>query len=174
MSKDRDIEASKLFLESERGFFATTSSSSSQRSPIQDLIKCFCGVCESWFKRKSIEYALKANGEEILRDQESREILIKFLKFRQGKSHFQSPAQKIVHCFEVSEDVLNGKRNLTEELDEVNEICYTEAWEERLTQAIENGITNDFFHDLMRESAIRLENDSQFVAFKEELKKKLK
>lgn len=43
-----------------------------------------------------------------------------------------------------------------------------------LTSAIEDGTTDDYFHDLMRECAIRLENTDDFPLFKEELRKKLK
>ena len=100
----------------------------SSSSTIQDLIKCFCGVCESFFKRHSIEYALKANGEEILRDIEAREILKKFLIFRKGSSHSKSPAEEIVECFELAEAILQGKKELEDVKDELEELLFTEYW----------------------------------------------
>ncbi|KAG5670112.1 hypothetical protein PVAND_000395 [Polypedilum vanderplanki] len=173
--KDRDVEASKSFLQSERGSSSSsaTVSTSGRKSPIEELIKCFCGVCESWFKRKSIIFALKSNGDEILRDAESREILKKFLKYRQTTRNLLD-AQKIVECFELSEDILNGMKDLEEFRADIDDLCYNEDWEDRLIQAIEDGTTDDFFHDLMRESGIRLENDPIFSAFKQELQNKLK
>jgi hypothetical protein len=129
-----------------------------------------------------------------LRDPESREILKKFLLSRQ-KTKNLSDAQKIVECFELSEGILNGVKDLEENRADIDDLCYDEDWvmvviylekkkpthfngfnfqEDRLTNAIDDGTTNSFFDDLMRESAIRLENDPQYVAFKEELRNKLK
>lgn len=45
--------------------------------------------------------------------------------------------------------------------------------EDYLTNAIDDGTTDNFLHDLIRESAIRLENNEEYSIFKEELKKKL-
>lgn len=92
------------------------------------LIKCFCGVCESFFKRPTIEYALKANGEELLRDPEAREILKKFLKFRRGNSRSKSSAFKILELFELCEDILQNKKDLEDNRDDIEELLFAEYW----------------------------------------------
>lgn len=43
-----------------------------------------------------------------------------------------------------------------------------------LSDAIENETSSDFFHDLMRECAVRLENTPDYPLLKDELRKKLK
>ena len=126
------------------------------------------------FKRKSIEYALKSNGEEILRDNESRNILTKFVEYRKCGSNFKSPLQEIVECFELAQEILNGEKDLEVNRADLDDLCYTEYWEDYLTKAIDDGTTDDFFHDLIRESAIRLENNEEYTLFKDELMKKLK
>lgn len=71
---------------------------------------------------------MKANGEELLRDQESREILKKFLIFRKGKSHSKSPAEEVVECYELSEAILQGKKGLEDVKDDLEELLFTEYW----------------------------------------------
>lgn len=102
-------------------------------NPIQELIKCFCGVCESYFKRPAIEYTLKANGEEILRDPEAREILRKFLIFRKGNSRSKSPAFKIFELFELCENILQGTKDLEDHQDDLEELLFTEYWVLRIS-----------------------------------------
>ncbi|KAL7022143.1 hypothetical protein ACKWTF_012150 [Chironomus riparius] len=175
---NRDVEASKLFLESEResNRQATTRSSGEagrSTSPVQDLIKCFCGICDTWFKRQIIEFALKSNGEAILRDDDSRLLLKKFMIYRKNNSNFKTQLEEIVECFELAQDVLNGEKDLEENRADLDDACYTEYWEDYLTRAIDDGTTDDFFHDLIRESSIRLENSAEYSIFKDELKKKL-
>jgi hypothetical protein len=175
---NRDVEASKLFLESERGSGNSNrnppTSSVRTTSPVEELIKCFCGICETWFKRKSIEYALKAKGDEILRDNESRSILKKFVQYNKGGSNFKTPVEEIIECYELSQDILTGEKDLEENRADLDDLCYTEYWEDYLTNAIDDGTTDDFFHDLIRESAIRLERTEEYSIFKDELLKKLK
>ncbi|XP_070503528.1 uncharacterized protein [Chironomus tepperi] len=170
---NRDVEASKLFLQSERGSGEPTTSGRST-NPVPELIKCFCGICETWFKRKSIEYALKSNGEAILRDGDSRNILKKFIAYHKAGSNFKTPVEEIIECFELVQDILNGEKDLEENRSDLDDLCYTEYWEDNLTKAIDDGTTDDYFHDLIRESGIRLENSKEYSMFKEELKKKLK
>jgi len=174
---NRDVEASKLFLQSERESGNSnrkpTTSSAGPSSPVQDLIKCFCGICETWFKRKNIEYALKSKGEEILRDNESRSILKKFIVYNKGGSNFKTPVEEIVECFELAQEILSGEKDLEENRADLDDLCYTEYWEDYLTNAIDDGTTDDFFHDLIRESGVRLERTDEYSIFKDELIKKL-
>jgi hypothetical protein len=46
--------------------------------------------------------------------------------------------------------------------------------EERFSDAIDNETTKDFLHEVMRECAIRLENEPDYPLLKDELRKKLK
>lgn len=137
-------------------------------------MKCFCGVCETWFQRKNIEYALKSNGEEILRDNESRNILRKFALYRRGTSIFKTTLEEILDCFELCLAIMSGEKELEENRDDLEDLCFTEYWENQLSTAVDEGTTEAFLQDLMRESAIRLENLEEYAIFKDELKKKLK
>lgn len=173
----KNIEASKLFLESERESVTRPAQSqvpSTSTSTAQELIKCFCGICETWFNRKSIEYALKSNGYEILNDEASRNILRKFSEYNKGNSPFRTILEDILDCFELAQAILNGEKDLEENRAELDDLCYTSYWEDYLVRAIEDGITDDFFHDIMRDSGTRLENSDEYPLFKEELKKKLR
>lgn len=111
----------------------STSSSSSHSAegvsnPIHDLIKCFCGICESLFKRTSIEYALKANGDELLRNPEARNILKKFLLFRKGTSKFKLDAEQIVEIYELADDIVKGYKDLEENRADLDDLLFNENW----------------------------------------------
>lgn len=97
-------------------------------NPIQDLIKCFCGVCESFFKRSVIEYALKSNGDEILRNPESREVLRKFLIFRKGRSNFKLQAEDLVDLYALCYDIVEGNKDLEEERADLDDLIFNEFW----------------------------------------------
>lgn len=113
---------------SSRNSAQSSSSSSSSSNPISELIKCFCGVCESYFKKTSIEYALQANGEQLLRDPETREILRKFLIFRRGNSRSKSPAFEILELFELCEAILQKQKNLDDVRSELEDLLFSEYW----------------------------------------------
>lgn len=130
-------------------------------------------MCQSWFKRKHIQQALLANGCEILEDPDLREILKKFIQFRQAGSHLKPPIQEAIECFELCESILNGTEDMEERRADLDDFCYTEDWEEKLSASIDDGTTDDFFQDLMRESSIRIEDCPEFPMFKKELKLKL-
>ncbi|CRK87910.1 CLUMA_CG001697, isoform A [Clunio marinus] len=144
------------------------------RSPLEDLIKCFCGACESFFKRKHIIQALKANEYEVLSDNELRKILKKFIEFRQGGSYIKPPIMEIVECYELSESILAMEEDLEERRADIDDLCFTEDWEDRLAAAIDDGTTDDFFNELMIECSRRLGEEPEYTMFKEELRKKLK
>lgn len=144
------------------------------------MIKCFCGICETWFKRKSIEYAIKANAEEILRDEESKIILKKFLIYRKGdllKDEFRLPSQaeRTIECFELSQDIQNGVKDLKECQEKLEDLCFTVNLKTELTMCINKNSSNkDILGKLIVESAKILDTDQEFLMFKDELKKKLK
>lgn len=172
---DRNKEASKLFLESERGAQNRPSTSAAPpKTTAQELIKCFCGICETWFNRKTIEFALKSNGHEILRDEDARNLLRKFAEYSKGNSPFKTTLEEILDCYELSMDILDGVKDLEENRADLDDLCYTAHWEDELVRAIEDGTTDDFFRAIMRESGTRLEFSDDYPLFKEELKKKLK
>lgn len=104
------------------------SSGSGVSNPIQDLIKCFCGVCESFFKRSTIEYALRSNGDELLRNPEAREILKKYLIYQKGKSNFKQVADEIVMLYELADDILKGEKDLEENRADLDDLLFTEYW----------------------------------------------
>lgn len=106
----------------------STSGNARSTSPLQELIKCFCGICETFFKRKSIEYALKSNGEAILKDEDSRNILKKFISFRKSGSIFKTQLEEIIECFELVQEILNGEKDLLEYRNDLENVCYTEYW----------------------------------------------
>lgn len=69
---------------------------------------------------------------------------------------------------------MSGEKELEENRDDLEDLCFTEYWENQLSTAVDEGTTEAFLQDLMRESAIRLENLEEYAIFKDELKKKLK
>jgi len=149
-------------------------SSHRSRSPLEDLIKCFCGACESFFKRKHVKQALKANECETLKDTELRDILKKFVEFKQAGSHIKPPISDIIECYELCEGLLCGDENLDDRKDDLEDLCFTEAWEDGLSSAIDEGTTDDFYSELMAECTRRLGEEPEYQMFKEELEKKLK
>lgn len=144
------------------------------RSPLDDLIKCFCGACESFFKRKHVKQALKANERELLNDNELRVILKKFIEFKQAGSHIKPPILEIIEGYELCESVLSGEEDLDDKRTDLEDFCFTEAWEDRLLEAIDNETTSDFLTDLMVECSNRLGEEPEYQMFKDELLKKLK
>jgi hypothetical protein len=141
---------------------------------LEDLIKCFCGVCESLFKREHVEQALKANEYEILNYSDLRAILKKFIEFRQAGSHIKAPIMEIIECYELCESLLNGNDDLEERRADLDDLCFTEDWEDRLSAAIDDGATDDFYRELMLECTRRLGEEPEYQMFKDELKRKLK
>lgn len=149
-------------------------SSHRSRSPLEDLIKCFCGVCESFFKRKHIIQALKANESEILNDEELRSILKKFIEFKHAGSHIKSPISEIIDCYELCVGLLCGDEDLDDRRADLEDLCFTEAWEDNLSAAIDDGTVDDFFRDLIAECSRRLGEEPEYQMFKTEMQKKLK
>lgn len=121
-----------------------------------------------------MKQALKANENEILSDKELREILKKFLEFRQAGSHIKPPILEIVEGYELCESVLTGEEELDDKQMDLEDFCFTEAWEDRLAEAIEEGTISDFLEELMLECSRRIGEEPEFDMFKDELKKKLK
>lgn len=117
---------------------------------------------------------MKANEDELLRENELRGILKKFIEFRQAGSHIKPPISEIIECYELSEAILTGKEDLEERRADLDDLCFTEAWEDRLASAIDDGITDDFFEELKVECTRRLSEEPEYQMFKNELQKKLK
>lgn len=158
-------------------FQPSTSKKSSHRrhrSPIEDLIKCFCGACEAIFKRKDVKKALKANQQEVLEDPDLRSILKKFLEFKNADSHIPSNAMKIVEGFELAYSVLYDGADFSESQMDLEDFCFTEDWENRLSAAVDDDLTDEFLRELMDECARRLAEEPEYQMFKDELKRKLK
>lgn len=142
-------------------------------SPIKDiLIKCFCGVCESFFKKSKIEYALKSTGYQILKDQESLEILKKFLIFLKGNSRIRLRAEDFVECYELASDIVHGIKGLEENRADLDDYL-DNFYNDKLVNAIDDGTTDDVLYDIMEECSKNLENTREYALFKEELIKKL-
>lgn len=159
-------------------FFQTPSTSRKashrSRSPLEELIKCFCATCETSFKKKHIVQALKANESELLRDEDLRKILKKFIEAQQAGSHIKPPISDIIECFELCEGLLSGDEDLDDRRADLEDLCFTEYWEERFSEAVDEGLQDDFFRELMSECSRRLGEEPEYQMFKKELEKKLK
>lgn len=155
-------------------FQPTTSEKSRSRSPIDDLIKCFCGVCESFFKRKHVVQALKTNEHGILREEDLRVILKKFIDYRKSQTNIPLSISRIVDCFELCDAILRGNEDLEDRKDDLEELCFNETWEERLSDLNDDQEeTEQFLKELMAECGRRLGEDSEYKKFRDELLKKL-
>lgn len=118
--------------------------------------------------------ALKANEYELLRDQDLRAILKKFVEFRQAGSHFKPPILEIIECYELCDAIMTGEEDLEERRADIDDYCFTEWWEDQLASAIDDGTTDDFFRELKAECTRRLGEEPEYQMFKDELRKKLK
>lgn len=143
-------------------------------SPLEQLIKCFCGACETFFKRKHVEKALKANEHETLSEKKIRVILKKFIEFRQQGSHIKPPISDIIECYELCEALLTGEEDMEDRRGDMEDYCFTEDWEDKLSTAIDDGTTEDFLNQLKFECSRRLGEEPEYQMFKNELKKKLR
>lgn len=141
---------------------------------MEKLIKCFCGTCESWFKRKHVKQASQANTTELLREEELRAILKKFIEFRQAGSHIRPPISEILECYELCDLIRTGQEDLDDRMMDLEDLCFTELWENRLSAAVDNETVDEFLLELMAECARRLGEEPEYQMFKEELLKKLK
>jgi hypothetical protein len=121
-----------------------------------------------------VEQALKANQSETLSEKNIRAILKKFIEFRYTGSHLKPPIQEILDCYELCEAIQSEVEDFEERRDDLEELCFTEEWEDKLSEAIEEGTTVDFLNDLMYECSRRLGEEPEYQMFKEELKKKLR
>lgn len=121
-----------------------------------------------------MEKALFANEYETLQDPELRDILKKFVIFRQAGSHIKPPIQEIIDCFELCEAIKEGNDDIEERRDDLVDLCFTEHWEEQLSTSIDEGSLEGFLIELMIECSRRLGNEPEYQMFKDELKKKLK
>jgi len=149
-------------------------SSHRSRSPLEALIKCFCGACESFFKRKHVIQALKANESEILREEELRSILKKFIEFKQDGSHFKPPISQVIECYELCLGLWSGDEDLDDRRSDLEDLCFTENWEDRFSASVDEGTTDDFFIELMAECTRRLGEEPEYQMFKKEMERKLK
>lgn len=118
--------------------------------------------------------ALKANEFEVLSDTDLRAILNKFVEFRHSGSHIKPPVKGIIECYELCDSILSGDEDLEERRADLEDLCFTEYWEEKLSAAMDDGTTSEFFDELMIECANRLMEQPEYQMFKDELRKKLK
>lgn len=128
------------------------------------------------FKRKHVVQAFKANSREILEDSDLRQMLMKFLIYKQGKSHLKSETRKIVECYELCESILFKKEDLDDRRYDLEDACFTAYYEDQLEAAIDEGTTDDFLRELMGECVRRLAGEMdayEYTAFRAELEKKL-
>lgn len=135
---------------------------------------------DGFLKHEVIKQAQKANEDEILRDKELRGILKKYLEFiefreafektSQEKSKSESPISKIIECFELSEAIITGEKDLNDERRKrIDSLCFTKDWEDRFTKAIKNKTTDRFFKKLKRECSQRLSNNVDYQLFKNKI-----
>lgn len=148
-------------------------SSHRSRSPLEDLIKCFCGVCETFFKRKHVIQALKANESEILNDNDLRAILKKFIASIEY-GHIKPPISGIIECYELCESLLIGEEDFDDRRSDLEDLCFTEYWEERLSEAADDNTIDEFYKELMLECSRRLGEEPEYDKFKKKLQEKLK
>lgn len=121
--------------------------------------------------------ALEANEHEILSDENLREILKKFIEYekRRTKSHFELPISQIVDCYELCNAILRGIEDLEVRKDDLEEMCFTEAWEDKLSALDGNkDLEEKFLKELMDECARRLGEQPEYDLFKKEVSKKLR
>lgn len=71
---------------------------------------------------------MKANGDEILRNPESREVLKKFLIFKKGNSNFKLQADDLVELYALSYDIVEGNKDLEEERADLDDLIFNEFW----------------------------------------------
>lgn len=121
-----------------------------------------------------MEQALKANQSETLSEKKVREILKKFIEFRYTGSHIKPPISDIIECYELCEAILSGEEDLEERRADLDDYCFTEDWEDKLSAAIDDGASDDFLNELMFECSRRMGEEPEYQMFKEELKKKLR
>lgn len=84
---------------------------------------------------------------------------------------------KIVECYELADSILFGGADILDCLADLEDLCFTEDWENRLSDAIDEdslASPDDFLNDLMVECSRRLGDQPEYQMFKDELKKKLK
>lgn len=120
-----------------------------------------------------MKQALKANESELLNDTDLRAILKKYVEFRQAGSHIKPPILEIIEGYELCDAVLTGEENLDDKRMDLEDFCFNESWEDRLSDAIDEDTTSDFLNELMSECARRLGEEPEYQMFKDELKKKL-
>ena len=114
-----------------------------------DLIKCFCGVCETWFQRKYVKEALKANVNELLREKELRQILQKYLEHLERSQGLKPVMSKIIKCYELCEAILDCEEDFEENREDLEDFCFNEDWEDKLGAAIDDGTTTEFLEELV-------------------------
>lgn len=121
-----------------------------------------------------MKQASQANTTEILREEELRAILKKFIEFRQAGSHIKPPISEIIECYELCDLIRTEQEYLHDRMMDLEDLCFTELWENRLSEAVDNETENEFLLELMSECARRLGEEPEYQMFKEELLKKLK
>lgn len=109
-----------------------------------------------------------------MKDEELRSILKKFIEFKQAGSHIKPPISEMIECYELCQGLLCGDEDLDDRRADLEDLCFTEDWEDRLSAAVDDGTTDEFFIELMAECTRRLGEEPEYQMFKKELEKKLK
>lgn len=123
--------------------------------------------------RRHVIQAFKANEQEILSNPNLLAILKKFVEFRLGGSHIKPPISEIIECYELCDGLLTGTEDFEDRRSDLEDLCFTEGWENQLNQAADDDTTHAFFQELMGECTRRLGEEPEYHMFKEELAKKL-
>lgn len=123
--------------------------------------------------KQDIITALTSSEFWFLYDHELRASFKKYVIFRQGTSHFKFAALEMIECYELCKEIMDGKANL-ENLENLEELCFTERWEDQLKTAIKNNTLYEFCLTLQTECGRRIGEQTEYEFFRDELRKQLK
>lgn len=123
--------------------------------------------------RRHVIQALKASEHEILSNPNLLEILKKFIEFRLDGSHIKPPISEIIECYELCDGLLTGTEDFDDRRTDLEDLCFTEGWENALNEAADDGTTHAFLQELMGECIRRLSEEPEYYMFKEGLEEKL-
>lgn len=79
------------------------------------------------FKSK-VQSFLKANGEEWLRNKETRDYLRKYLEKHEGGGFSKSDAEEYLELYELCRAVLQDQKKIVELESEIKGLLFDEDW----------------------------------------------
>lgn len=95
--------------------------------------------------------------------------LKKFIDFRRAGSNIPSPISQVVECYELSDAIVKGSESLEDRRDDMLDMCFTEAWEDRIpAEDDDDEAIREFLRELMADCIRRLRDDSEYKKFKQE------